>query len=123
MRVQDALVRLLISMERYGDAVVLLKRTLTVEEHVSGEQSVEVANTHKLFASVRLAQEKPAAAIKHLRKSVDIYRVARGPKHTSTQKAEALLAALEAPEKDKDKRPKFFVGSRRTKLSDQLGRG
>lgn len=118
--VRDSLVRLLIQLEQYADAIILLKRTVAAEEQVFGEQSLEVADTHKLFASVRLAQEKPAAAVKHLRRTVDIYTRVKGPDHPSTKKASALLTSLQAPDSGA-KKPVFFVSSRRTKRSDTLG--
>lgn len=124
MAVRNSLTKLLMRREHYDDAVLLLQRTLALHEMAEGEMSLGAGETHKTLASVRLAQGRPKAALRHFAAAMNAFKVVRGPKHSSVRKIQDLIKAIKMPEDTKEKRrPVFHVASRSTKLSDLPGRG
>lgn len=96
LAMQEELIKLMIRIERYSDAVRLLKATLSLKCFTYGDRSSEVADTHQLLGNVRLIQGKLNIAIKHLKQARDIFSSRHGPAHIKTTRAAETLASIEA---------------------------
>ncbi|XP_053390845.1 tetratricopeptide repeat protein 23-like [Mercenaria mercenaria] len=96
LEVQDELARLLIRTERETDALEMLRSSLPLKNEVYGEYSENVADTHKLIASVHLAQGNIEKALRAYKKCLNIETLVLGKNHKKTKDSERTIDILMA---------------------------
>ncbi|KAL4216790.1 TeTratriCopeptide repeat [Mactra antiquata] len=126
LEVQDELIRLLIRTEREADALEMLRSSLTLKNEVYGDYSEVVADTHKLMASVHLAQGSIEKSLRCYKKCLNIEVLVLGKNHKKTKDTERTIDILMASpglskkfvlnkEDELKKRPRFNAVSKTVK--------
>lgn len=126
LEVQDELARLLIRTEREADALEMLKSSLPLKNEVYGDYSENVADTHKLIASVYLAQGNIEKSLRSYKKCLNIEVLVLGKNHRKTKDTERTIDILMASpglskkfvlntEDELKKRPRFNAFSKTAK--------
>ncbi|XP_052785685.1 tetratricopeptide repeat protein 23-like [Mya arenaria] len=128
LEVHDELARLLVRSDRQTEAMDILKSSIPLKNEVYGDYSENVADTHKLMASIHLAQGSIEKALRCYKRCLNIEVLVLGKNHKKTKDSERTIDILMASpglskkfvlNKDDElkKRPRFNAISKTAKTS------
>lgn len=124
LEVQDELARLYVRSQREMEALDILKSSLPLKMEVFGDYSESVSDTHKLIASIHLAQGNIEKALRSYKKCQNIEVLVLGKNHKKCKDTERTIDILLAspglskkfvlnPSDELKKRPRFNAISAR----------